>query len=108
MKPNLIDSAVKSLRKIERELTTLARAEAISAGWPKDLARTLKVVVGPDSITIDYPQENAEEIENLEYGTRISGPKPVFRVFMKKHGARVTKNIEEWTGATLKEMGALL
>lgn len=108
MKPNVIDSAVQSLKKIETELTTLARAEAIKAGWPKDLAGSLRVVVGRDEISIQYPEASAEAIEDLEYGTRTSNPKPVFRRFMNKHGNRVSRVIEDWTNKTLEELGEFL
>lgn len=108
MNPNLIDSAVKSLKAVEAELTTLVKAEAIKAGWPKELARTLKVSVRQDDIVIEYPAENAEAIEDLEYGTRQSNPQPVFRLFMKKHGKRVSDNVEAWASKTLEEIGRLL
>ena len=101
------DSAVDSLRSIEPKLTKELRAAAIKAGWPKEVARVLKVTVVDDSLSVNYPNKYEDQIGDLEYGTRTIGPKPVFRMFMKKHSKTVADAMEKWVMSQLTKSGAL-
>ena len=101
------DSAVQSLRSLEPKLTKEVRLAAIKAGWPKEVARVLKVTVADDSITVTYPDEYADQIDDLEYGTRTVGPKPVFRLFVRKHTKTMADAMEKWVMAQLAKSGPL-
>lgn len=103
MNLNLADSAIKDLRKLEARLTRDIKLQAVRAGWPKELASVLRVTVANDEILVNYPNEKADEIEDLEYGTRAASPKPVFRSFINKHGSVISESLENWVLKTLSE-----
>ena len=101
------DSAVESLRSLEPKLTREVRAAAIKAGWPKEVAKVLSVKVEDDAIDVTYPDKYADQIGDLEYGTRTTGPKPVFRMFAKKHAKTVSEAMEKWVMTQLTKSGPL-
>lgn len=102
------DSAVESLRSLEPKLTREVRLAAIKAGWPKEVAKVLNVKVADDSINVTYPDKYADQIGDLEYGTRTTGPKPVFRMFVKKHTKTVAETMEKWVMSQLSKAGGPL
>jgi hypothetical protein len=86
--------ANSKLKGTDAELTNLVRVDANSAGWPKKIASKLVVSFSNSKLIINYPSEFAEEVDNLEYGTRVSSPQPVFRRFESKHGDVISGKIE--------------
>lgn len=103
MNIDVANSAVKDLRKLETKLTRDVKVSAVRAGWPKKLVNSLQVKVLTDEIVVTYPDQYADEIEDLEYGTRTTSPRSVFRFFMNKSGAPVADSIEASVMAKLAE-----
>jgi hypothetical protein len=87
--------AGKTLKGVDLEFTALVQNDAKSAGWPTNVVSKLKVVITNSKLTIVYPSEFAEEIDELEYGNRSSSPRPVFRRFIAKHEGAITQRIAE-------------
>lgn len=85
MAANLKDMAIKQLKAMAPKFTLMLRKDAVAAGWPAKCVNKLTVVVTSDGITIEYPEDLAEEIEDLEYGTYTTSPSPVMRSFIERH-----------------------
>jgi hypothetical protein len=85
MTTDLYDSAFKALKKLETPLTRNIIKDAIKAGWPKEYALLLRVRVTKNEIIVSYPDEHAEAIGDLEYGSTTAGAVPVIRNFVKKN-----------------------
>jgi hypothetical protein len=79
------DSAFKALKKLEVPLTRNVIKDAIKAGWPKEYALLLRVRVSKTEIVVSYPDEHANAIGDLEYGSTIDGARPVIRNFVKNN-----------------------
>lgn len=90
-----LDYALSSLKSLEPSLTTELRKDAISSGWPANLANYLSVIVSGDSLLVQYDDSVAEQIEDLEYGTGSQSPKPVMRKFVYKHETTLSNVIAE-------------
>lgn len=103
MKVDFVNSAVKDLRKLETKLTREIRLAAIRAGWDKNLVKNLNVKVKADDIVVTYPDSDAEAIENLEYGTKLTSPRPVFRAFMNKRTQQISESVEDMVMRQLTE-----
>ena len=84
-----------ALAKTAAKLTAAIRKDAIASGWPIKYASALSVKVVKATVKIEYPDALAAEIEDLEYGTQDSSPRPVIRVFMNKHGDIISDAIAE-------------
>jgi len=85
MTANLKDMALKQLKAMAPKFTLLLRKDAIAAGWPAKYVNSLKVVITTTGMSIEYSDDYAEEIEDLEYGTQTSSPSPVMRTFIDRH-----------------------
>lgn len=79
------DTAANSLKTLQLALTMELQADALSAGWPKTYASQLSVRVDKSNIYIDYPENLAQDIEDLEYGSKDQPPTPVLRLFVDRH-----------------------
>ena len=90
-------SAAKSLKGIDPVLTNLLRKSARSAKWPENVVKSLRVAVQDLNIVIYYPEKYAEEVEDLEYGSLNSPPKPIFRTYITKNSDLISGKIEEWS-----------
>jgi len=86
--------ASSGLNSINNTLTSLLKAQAIDAGWPRKYASALQVSIQGSEITIAYPEEFSEQIENLEYGSMDVTPIPVFRTFLEKQKAVIYNSVE--------------
>ena len=94
MKLTFSTYANTKIKGTDPELTTLVRADANLAGWPKKIVSKLVMSFSNSKLIINYPVEFVEEIDDLEYGTRTSSPQPVFRRFESKHGDVISGKIE--------------
>ncbi len=103
MKVSISNSAVNEFRKLEPKLTRDIKTQALRAGWSKDAVKSLKVKVLSDDIVVTYSASDAEIIENLEYGTRTTAPRAVFRTFNSKHSGEIVDAVERWAMGTLAE-----
>lgn len=91
---DLSRSAVKSIKKLEGSLTTAIKRDALKAGWPKDLVASLRVKITDDSMSVVYSDAESAAIEDLEFGTQGSSPRPVFRKFADKHYSEISEALE--------------
>ena len=87
--------ASSKLKGVDAELTTLFRADATAANWPKNLVSKLKLSITNSQLVVNYPGEFTDLIEDLEYGSQNSSPQPVFRLFENKHGDVITRKLAE-------------
>jgi hypothetical protein len=101
------DSAKTSLKDLNKALTTELRSDALAAGWPRELVKSLEVSINKLSIMIDYDERYAVKIEDLEYGTEDTNPSPVFRKFIDKHGDIVTGAVTDWSLNYLMDSGLI-
>jgi hypothetical protein len=97
MSSSFIDFAKTSLNGLQDSLTLDLKADAINAGWPIQIVNTLSVVVDGLTIIINYDDNYAAEIEDLEYGTEHESPKSIFRTFIDKHGDEIQSQVAEWS-----------
>lgn len=100
-------SAIKELKKLEKVLSIQLRKDATDAGWPSEAAAKLRVVVGTSGIDVLYPEALSEVIDDLEYGTPDSNPRPVFRKFASKHSSILVDQLTEVSLDRLFDKGVL-
>jgi hypothetical protein len=79
------DTAANSLKALQSSLTKELQSDALSAGWPKMYANSLSVRINKSNIYIDYSEQLAQDIEDLEYGSESQPPKPILRLFIDRH-----------------------
>ena len=85
------------LSGLETSLTKELIRDAIRAGWPAKIAKTLFVTVDKLSISIKYDSKYANQINDLEYGTEEIAPNPIFRTFLNKHSNLIDNKVSEWS-----------
>jgi hypothetical protein len=107
MNKELNNSLDTSLKSLEPDLTVSLRKEAIDKGWPEELASYLNVRIKDKAILVSYEDAVADQIEDLEYGSKIEGPKPVLRFFASKNQEVIANKISEWSVNYLFEKGIL-
>ncbi len=90
----LLNSVVGSVKLLEEPLTKSLRSDAVSSGWPEEIANYLSVVVVDDNLLINYPDELAKIIEDLEYGNGSDSPTPVMRRFLGNNQISIANSIE--------------
>lgn len=101
------DALSSSLKNLAKPLTESIRKDALIAGWPLFLANSLSVRVDRNSLAVEYPEDLAEKIEDLEYGNGTSTPRPVLRKFASKHKLKLKNDITEASAEWLFEEGIL-
>jgi len=82
-----------SLSQLSKPLTDSLRKDAVKAGWPKEYANALQVLILNGDITIKYPKELETAIEDLEYGTKVLPPIPVLRKFIDRYTVDIINDI---------------
>lgn len=92
-----LNSAAKRISGLQDNLTAQLITRAKLAGWPDNAANALSVSISRMSVSIDYPLELADAIEDLEYGTPTSNPKPVFRKFTSEVNEALEAEFAEWS-----------
>lgn len=80
------------------------RSMALASNWPRNIVSSLTVEHENGELVINYPEELAEQIENLEYGDINSLPTPVLRPFIYRAQQDITKVIEKQALGDLMEM----
>lgn len=100
-------TAVKSLRGTDPKLTLAFQKDAYAAGWPKEIVSKLSIAIQDLKIVVKCPEKFAAEIEDLEYGSLTSPPKPVIRLFMQKHSNEITTKLSDWSVDTLISEGLI-
>lgn len=107
MKSTVVTYAKNKLKGAQPDLTALIKADAIGAQWPKPIVSSLIVSIDDSKLIIVYPDQYAQEVDDLEYGTRGASPKPVFRLFLTKHEDVVLQKITEASLNYLEEEGII-
>lgn len=90
-------------------LTNLLRALAASSGWPIEVIQELHIAVSDDHVvSVDYPEELANVIEDLEYGVFGGIPNAVIRPFISRTPAYIQDILEKIAvSRMMKDMGIL-
>jgi len=55
---------------------------AETAGWPENVVKSLSIDFDGNSLSVKYPDEMSEEIDDLEYGKTFGLPNSVIRPFI--------------------------
>jgi hypothetical protein len=82
---NTEDISNKALKEAAKNLTPQFQKEAINAGWTSDVVMQMTVEEQNGDLYINYPQEIAQKVDELEYGTPTSPPNPAIRKFMSSY-----------------------
>ena len=72
------DAAYNLIPILTDELVALAMA----SNWPFHIIKSLSVQFNGTSLTIDYPENIASEVQTLEYGNGANLPNSVLRSFV--------------------------
>jgi hypothetical protein len=71
------------------QLTEELKATAKTSGWPKSAIDALSVSFDGSSLSVDYPPQLKNMIEDLEYGNGSNFPNSVIRSFIYRSGPTV-------------------
>lgn len=82
---------------LENSLSTAIRKRARTAGWPPNIAKVLGVKITNSSISVTYPSELIEQVEDLEYGTYTTPARSVIRTFMDSQAEGIAAKITAWS-----------
>jgi hypothetical protein len=78
--------------KLEGLLFNLASA----SGWPSDVTDSIKINIDSDlNLSLDYPPEIKNKIEDLEYGAVGEIPNAVIRPFLLRAPRVIEQTIQE-------------
>ena len=89
----LNSSIFKSVRELDRQLTKDLQTRALNAGWPKSVVSQLRVKVSKNDVSVTWPSNIADIVDDLEYGTPDAQPKPVLRTFNSQHGKDIADSM---------------
>jgi hypothetical protein len=96
----MFDSIIdKNFSAVQNDLNQKLQKYASDAGWPENIVNELYIDFINGTGEVEYPEEYAKQIEDLEYGTPGQPPKPFLRVF-KEH----IKSYNEFYENTLTEI----
>lgn len=65
------------------------------AGWPPHLISAVTVDFDGSNLSVKYPDELANEVDDLEYGKPYSVPKPAIRPFIYNSEAYIKDMLAE-------------
>jgi hypothetical protein len=85
----------RHLNEVLDELIEDLQKDAVKAGWPEKLVKTISLSVDEKGLQAVYPEKTAKQIEDLEYGSSNTIPKPVFRLFVEKHSGVIAAAMAE-------------
>jgi hypothetical protein len=68
---------------------------AETAGWPKEITEKMSVTAEGGDLLVSYPDDVADKIEELEYGTQTKPPRAVIRPFISRQSPEVSNRISE-------------
>lgn len=103
MKLSFVESATKSLSSLDKKLTDALRKDAVRAKWPTSVVSNLTVKTTKAGIAVVYPEDIANVVGDLEYGTMGTSPKSVLRKFVNDHSGSISDNITDWSLNYLEE-----
>lgn len=64
------------------DLTTQLKELALASDWPKDVVAQLSVEWDGRNISVVYPSNISQAVEDLEYGSNSNRPNSVIRSFI--------------------------
>ena len=101
-----IEAAAKdAAKKAARKLTPVLRNQAVAAGWPSDIVLNLTVESVNGVLYIDYPDADAQRVDDLEYGALGSSPTAVIRPFMARYASHLEEIMSNAIVDVINEMG---
>ena len=101
--PALLDEAADALIP---QLTQQLRALAMSSGWPANLINKLNVDLDGGKLVVNYPEEFAVQIENLEYGNTGQLPNAAIRPFILRTSQSLKPVLDNLVvGSLIDELG---
>jgi hypothetical protein len=84
----VVSDAARLLQPIlEKNLQDAAAA----SDWPENIVKSLTVSFDGSNLLVNYPDELAAEIDDLEYGKPYGLPQPVIRPFIYDSESYVTE-----------------
>jgi hypothetical protein len=107
MSIDITPAANAVLKPLKAQLTKELRVDAKRAKWPANLVKTLSISIKSSMIYVQYPNDLAEQIEDLEYGNKGQTPKPVIRFFMDRHADTVSNALVEASLNLLESKGVI-
>jgi hypothetical protein len=100
------DISNKALKDAAKRLTPEFHRQALDAGWPSDVVMHMTVEEEDGDLYINYPPDIASRVDDLEYGTPISPPNAVIRIFMADHAEGADDIFESAFEDVAVELGA--
>lgn len=77
--------ALDVAKRVIPGLNASLKTYASSAGWPEKVVAAMYVEFDGGDIFINYPENLADEIDDLEYGKPFGLPNPVIRPFIERN-----------------------
>ena len=100
------DLSNKIADSVVDNLTIALRQKAQVAGWPTDYVNVLSVENENGVIVVTYPQDKANAIEDLEYGTEQGQPSGVIRSFINQESSNLAKDTKNGIMEFVNSTGA--
>jgi hypothetical protein len=88
----LLSLAADTANSLIDPLTQQLRQLADASDWPAEVVSQLSVEWDGTSISVAYPPEIAEKVNDLEYGTNSDKPNSVIRSFIYR-SVPIVKNV---------------
>lgn len=79
------------------------RIAADAGGWPDDIIKQLTVEYDNGNLSIGYPDNLTQQVQDLEYGKEGAPPKPVLRNFIYRTDSYVKEILANQTVDLLME-----
>lgn len=99
-------TANKALLDAAKRLTPEFRSTALLSGWPYDIVSQITIEERDGDLFVQYPDEIASRVEDLEYGTQKSAPNAVIRVFMDSHAGPTNDIFDSAFENVISSLGA--
>ena len=97
----------KAADRAASDFTPLLQDTAIKAGWPPYIVNEMSVKEENGELYVDYPEDLANRVNDLEYGTETTSPNAVLRVFLSRHQYQTDEFSDNVFVDALESMGAL-
>lgn len=102
---NVQQEATKVAASSTERLTRSLRDAAYKAGWPSDIIVSLNIRSSGSKLYLDFPQNFANRIDDLEYGSPTTAPNPVLRKFMSTINDEMGEILSETAASMIQDLG---
>ena len=80
---SVLNSVIRNAEQaVTEQYAAKLRDHAQSYGWPDEISSQLSMSYDGSNHSITYPEDIADDILTLEYGTQDIPPSPALRTFM--------------------------